>query len=84
MDLTAVIAGIAGGVLIWCSLKNKYPLDVIKAALSGGDPNAVTRPMGVMPVEQPTDTTPAPNPLDPATPVPAVPGLEGSPNRLGK
>lgn len=39
MDLVGVLAGITGGVLVWCSLKNKHPLEVVRLALSGGDPN---------------------------------------------
>jgi hypothetical protein len=40
LDLVAVLSGISGGVLIWCSLKNKHPIEVVKLALTGGDPNA--------------------------------------------
>jgi hypothetical protein len=35
MDLIPVIAGVAGGVLIWASLKNKNPLEVLQFALQG-------------------------------------------------
>jgi hypothetical protein len=38
VDLVAVLAGISGGVLVWCSLKNKHPLQVVQLALSGGNP----------------------------------------------
>lgn len=40
MDLVAVLAGLAGGVLVWCSIKNKHPIQAVQLALSGGDPNA--------------------------------------------
>jgi hypothetical protein len=39
ISLTAVLSGLVGGVLVWCSLKNKHPIEVVKLALSGGDPN---------------------------------------------
>lgn len=39
MDLTGVLAGIVGVVLVWGSLKNKHPLQAVKLALSGGNPN---------------------------------------------
>ena len=39
LNLTAVLSGIVGAVLVWCSLKNKHPVDVVKLALSGGNPN---------------------------------------------
>ena len=59
MDLTAVLAGIAGGVLVWASLKNKHPLAAIKLALSGGDPNAAP------PFTAVTDTPPGAAPGGP-------------------
>jgi uncharacterized membrane protein len=40
MDLIAVLSGISGGVLVWAALKNKNPLEAVKLALSGGDPNS--------------------------------------------
>jgi hypothetical protein len=40
MDLTGVLAGIVGGILVWAALKNKNPLAAVKLALSGGDPNS--------------------------------------------
>lgn len=39
MDLTAVLAGISGAVLVWAALKNKHPIKAVQLALSGGDPN---------------------------------------------
>lgn len=39
MDLTAVLAGLSGAVLVWCALRNKHPIKVVQLALSGGDPN---------------------------------------------
>jgi hypothetical protein len=34
-----VVMALSGGILIYCSVKNKKPLDVMKLALSGKDPN---------------------------------------------
>lgn len=35
MDLVAVLTGCVGGILVWCAIKNKHPLDVIKLSLQG-------------------------------------------------
>ena len=39
VDLVAILSGITGAVLIWCSLKNKHPVAVVKLSLTGGNPN---------------------------------------------
>jgi hypothetical protein len=49
MDLLPVVVGVAGGVLIWCALKNKNPLDVVQFALQRKDINTA-RPMFATPV----------------------------------
>lgn len=35
MDLVAVLTGCVGGILVWCAIKNKHPLDVIQFSLQG-------------------------------------------------
>jgi hypothetical protein len=44
MDLVGVLAGCIGGILMWCAIKNKHPLDVIKFSLQG-KPLDSARPM---------------------------------------
>jgi hypothetical protein len=80
VDLTAVLSGIVGGVLVWASLKNKNPLAAVKLALSGGNPNDAP------PFSSNTEPTPGPGLTDPGQPLeeyrnydPNAPGLGGMP-----
>jgi len=80
MDLTGVLAGIVGVVLVWASLKNKHPLEAVKLALSGGDPNAAG------PFTSLTEPQTGPGVTDPGQPLeeyrnydPNAPGLGGMP-----
>lgn len=83
MDLVAVLSGISGAVLVWASLKNKNPLEAVKLALSGGDPNSA--PPFTAATDAPVGTGPAIDPNAPPGPMnPAVPGLAGDPRALGK
>lgn len=83
MDLVAVLAGISGAVLVWASLKNKNPLEAIKLALSGGDPNAAQPFTAATDVAAPS--APIPGPSDPPSNFdPVVPGLSNDPRSLGK
>jgi len=86
VDLVGVLSGIAGGVLIWASLKNKNPLAAIKLALSGGDPN--TAPPFTAATDTPTGVGGPTGPgfTDPGGPLeeyrgydPNAPGLGGMP-----
>ena len=58
MDLVAVLAGCIGGILMWCAVKNKHPLDVVQFTLQGKSLDTA-RPMyaGTLP-----GATPAPVP----------------------
>jgi hypothetical protein len=80
MDLTAVLSGIVGGILVWASLKNKNPLAAVKLALSGGNPNDAP------PFTSNTEPAPGPSLTDPGQPLeeyrnydPNAPGLGGMP-----
>jgi hypothetical protein len=48
MDLVAVLTGCVGGILMWCAVKNKHPLDVIQFSLQG-KPLDKARPMFIAP-----------------------------------
>lgn len=47
MDLVAVLTGCVGGILVWCAIKNKHPLDVIKLSLQG-QPLDSARPLNAL------------------------------------
>lgn len=47
MDLTGVLAGCVGAILVWCAIKNKHPLDVIQFSLQG-KPLDTARPLNAL------------------------------------
>jgi len=86
LNLTAVLSGIVGAVLVWCSLKNKHPVDVVKLALSGGNPNdakpftSLTEAAGMPGAEQGPGLTGPNGPLEEYRNYdPNAPGLGGMP-----
>jgi hypothetical protein len=89
MDLVGVLSGITGVLLVWASLKNKHPLEAIKLALGGGDPNTAgpftSVSEGTAPGQAPGGPT-GPGLTDPGGPLeeyrnydPNAPGLGGMP-----
>jgi hypothetical protein len=63
MDLTAVLAGCVGAILVWSAIKNKHPLDVIKLSLQGQSLDGA----------RPLNALAAPAPAQPGVTAPQLP-----------